>query len=184
MISSDELQPIVKGGREHFLVQRRDYVDRLIKVTIGPEFGFYPCCMPKAMYRDVCHWFSTAEALPLHYLRRLLLLNELFPRCDTRLVGFVSRGSMLHAVTTQLIAQGRPAEERYGEIRHWLKSQGFQLISAWTWFRAADGVAIFDVMEKNVMRCDDGATVPFDVIPIRCAGTFLDMMHAAALRMA
>lgn len=184
MISSDDLAPIVKGGREHSLIQQRDYLARLIKVTIGPEFGFYPCCLPKARYRDVCHWFSTMEALPLQYLRRMLLLNELFPRCDTRLVGFVARGATLHAVTTQLIAQGRPAEDRHGELRDWLASQGFVFISAWTWFRPSDRVALFDVMSKNVMRCDDGETVPFDVIPIRCEGTFLEMMHAAAERMA
>lgn len=183
LISSDDLVPIVRGGREHSLVKSRDYLDRLIKVTIGPEFGFYPCCLPKARYRDVCHWFSTIEALPLQYLRRMLLLNELFPRCDTRLVGFVSRGATLHAVTTQLIAQGRPAEDRYGELRDWFTYQGFVFISAWTWFRPTDGVALFDAMSKNVMRCDDGETVPFDVIPIRCEGTFLEMMHAAAERM-
>ena len=110
--------------------------------------------------------------------------NELFPRCDTRLVGFVSRGATLHAVTTQLIAQGRPAEDRYGELRDWFTSQGFVFISAWTWFRPSDGVALFDAMSKNVMRCDDGETVPFDVIPIRCEGMFLEMMHAAIERMA
>jgi hypothetical protein len=184
LIKPEDLPPQNKGGREHYLTEPLVPSDRLIKVTIGPEFGFYPCCLPKARYRDVCHWFSTMEALPLQYLRRMLLLNELFPRCDTRLVGFVSRGTTLHAVTTQLIAQGRPAEDRHGELRGWFTSQGFVFISAWTWFRPSDGVALFDAMSKNVMRCDDGETVPFDVIPIRCEGTFLEMMHAAAERMA
>jgi hypothetical protein len=45
-------------------------------------------------------------------------------------------------------------------------------------------VALFDVLEKNVMRCDDGEIVPFDVIPIRCEGTILEMMHSAVRRMA
>ncbi|MDB6139571.1 MAG: hypothetical protein JWO94_2643 [Verrucomicrobiaceae bacterium] len=173
-----------RGGREHSLVDPLSPSNRLLKVTIGPEFGFYPCCFPRAAYRDVCHWFSTIEATPLQYLRRLLLLNELFPRCHTRLVGFVSRGGQLHAVTSQLIAQGRPANDGVGEMRHWLLSQGFIFISAWTWFRPGDGVALFDVLEKNVMQCDDGETVPFDVIPIRCEGGFLDLMNAAVKRMA
>jgi hypothetical protein len=55
MMGSDDLGSIIKGGREHSLVQRRDYLDGIIKVTIGPEFGFYPCCFPRVMYRDVCH---------------------------------------------------------------------------------------------------------------------------------
>ena len=184
LIRPEDLPLQNKGGREHNLMEPLVLSDRLIKVTIGPEFGFYPCCFPKAMYRDVCHWFSTTQGMPLQYLRRMLLLNELFPRCDTRLVGFVSRGSTLHAVTTQLIAQGRPASDKTGEMRNWLAAQGFIFISAWTWFRPADGVALFDVMEKNVMRCDDDEMVPFDVIPIRCEGGFLDMMRAAAKRMA
>lgn len=173
-----------KGGREHSLVDPLEASDRLLKVTIGPEFGFYPCCFPKSAYRDVCHWFSTMEGTPLQYLRRLLLLNKLFPRCNTRLVGFVSRGEMLHAVTSQLIARGRPANDGVGEMRHWLLSQGFVFTSAWTWFRPRDGVALFDVLEKNVMKCDDGEIVPFDVIPIQCEGQFLDLMQAAAKRMA
>lgn len=126
--------------------------------------------------------FSTDIATPRQYFRRLRLLNELYPRCDTRLEGFVSRGDVLHAVTSQLIAKGRPAAGN--EIVSWLISEGFVFISAWTWFRPGDGVALFDVMEKNVMLCEDGAVVPFDVIPIRCEGRFLEMMHLAVQRMA
>ena len=39
-------------------------------------------------------------------------------------------------------------------------------------------------MSKNVMECDDGEVVPFDVIPLRCEGQFLGMMHAADARLA
>ena len=49
--------------------------------------------------------------------------------------------------------------------------------------RIKDGVALFDVMDKNVMKCDDGEIVSFDVIPIQCTGVFLEMMHAAVKRM-
>lgn len=183
MISADEVSHTIKGGREHLLIRTPRYLERLLKVTIGPEFGFYPCCHPRWAYRDVCHWFSTMEGQPNQYFRRLRLLNELFPRCNTRLVGFVSREKQLHPVTSQLIAQGRPANDAIGEMRSWLQSQGFVFISAWTWFRPDDHVALFDVMEKNVMRCDDGEIVPFDVIPIRCEGQFLEMMLAAMQRM-
>ena len=172
----------LRGGREHHLVDPQTESDRLVKVTIGPEFGFYAACLPQSQYRDVCHWFTTVEALPLQYFRRLLLLNELFPRCHTRLAGFVWSGSRLHALTAQLIAQGRPASLH--EISVWLQGLGYHFISAWTWFHPESGVALFDVLEKNVMRCDDGEIVPFDVIPIRCEGTFLEMMHSAARRMA
>jgi len=109
LISEQNLPRIVKGGREHDLVQSRECLDRIVKVTIGPEFGFYAACLPKSRYRDVCHWFTTVEGTPLQYFRRLLLLNELFPRCHTRLAGFIATEKRLHAVTAQLIAQGRPA---------------------------------------------------------------------------
>lgn len=61
-----------QGGREHHLVEALCAARRLVKVTIGPEFGFYAACLPKSRYRDVCHWFTTIEATPLQYLRRLL----------------------------------------------------------------------------------------------------------------
>ncbi len=171
----------LRGGREHWLVNPLIESDRIVKVTIGPEFGFYPACLPKSRYRDVCHWFTTVEGMPLQYLRRLLLLNELFPRCHTRLAGFIVTKDRLHAVTAQLIAQGRPAS--LAEISTWMLENGFRFISAWTWFRPDDGVALFDVLEKNVMHCVDGEIVPFDVIPIRCEGESLEMMHAALQRM-
>lgn len=174
------LEPRIKGGREHFLVQSRTLLLGVIKVTIGPGFGYYPCCFPSQQWRDVCHWFSTRKATPLEYFERLLLLNEIFPRCDTQLLGFMDRGESLHAVTAQLIARGRPAE--IGESVAWLIGEGYSFISSATWFRAADGVALFDVMGKNVMLCDDGAMVPFDVIPIRCKDNFLEMMRAAEIR--
>lgn len=181
LFDANLLSKRLRGGREHHLVDPQTESDRLVKVTIGPEFGFYAACLPKSQYRDVCHWFTTVEALPSQYFRRLLLLNELFPRCHTRLTGFVWSGR-LHALTAQLIAQGRPAALQ--EITAWLQGRGFQFISAWTWFHPESGVALFDVLEKNVMRCDDGEMVPFDVIPVRCEGGFLQMMHDAVCRMA
>lgn len=153
----------------------------MIKVTLGPEFGYYPCCFPRQQFRDVCNWFSTRKATPLEYFERLLLLNELYPRCETQLLAFVDRGESLHAVTAQLIARGRPAT--VNEITVRLAAEGFRMMAAWTWFRPADRVALFDVMDKNVMLCDDGAMVPFDVIPIRCEGEFLEMMQAAEARL-
>jgi len=181
IISADDLPHIIKGGREHSLVPMRDYLGRIVKITIGPEFGFRPACIPRSQYRDVCHWFTTIEATPLEYFCRLLLLNEQFPRCHTRLAGFVWSGSRLHAVTAQMIAQGRPAGVL--ETCSWLTGLGYRFISSSTWFHPESGVALFDVLDKNVMLCDDGEMVPFDVIPIRCEGVFLRMMHDAVRRM-
>lgn len=182
VIGQSSLPGFFRGGREHHLADPLAEASRLVKITIGPEFGFYPQCFPNAVYRDVSHWFATTEATPLEYFRRLLLLNELFPRCHTRLLGFVLHGGVLNALTAQLIARGQPASDAHGEIRNWLGALGFRFICAWTWFRPADGIALFDVLEKNVMRCDDGEIVPFDVIPIRCEGQFLEMMNQAAAR--
>ena len=181
VLSSDAIEPFVAGGREHDLIRTRAILNRVIKITIGPNFGFYPCCFPKQQFRDVANWFSTREGTLKEYCERLLLLNALFPRCDTQLLGFVNRPQKLHAITAQWIAQGRPAQN--AEIRAWLLSEGFVFIAAWTWFRPSDGVALFDVMEKNVMLCTDGVIVPFDVIPIQCDGQMLEMMEAAVARL-
>ena len=181
LVEAALFEPRIKGGREHYLVKTPEFLQRLIKVTIGPEFGYYPCCFPRQQFRDVCNWFSTRTATPLEYCERLLLLNELFPRCETQLIGLVDRGDSLHAVTAQLIARGHPAAHH--RMIAWLNASGFVMIAAWTWFRPADGVALFDVMAKNVMHCDDGEMVPFDVIPLRCEGVFLEMMHAAEARL-
>ena len=181
VIAYASLPLLNKGGREHYIVDPVETCGHIFKVTIGPEFGYYPCCFPNQQWRDVCNWFSTRKATPLEYFERLLLLNELFPRGDTQLLGFTDRHESLHAVTAQLIARGRPAA--IGEMVAWLTGEGFTFISLATWFRAADGVALFDVLDKNVMLCDDGAMVPFDVIPIRCEGDFLTMMRAAEARM-
>ena len=182
LIEPTQIPPRFQGGREHHLIDPQSASDRIVKITIGPEFGFYATCLPRSQYRDVCNWFTTIEATPQQYFQRLLLLNELYPRCHTRLAGFVWSGRRLHAVTAQLIAQGRPAS--LNEISQWMHERGFRFISAWTWFNPQSGIALFDVFEKNVMLCGDGEIVPFDVILVRCEGVFLEMMHAAVARMA
>lgn len=181
LLPESAVEPRVKGGREHALIKSSAYPERVLKITIGPEFGYIPVCHPKRQFRDVCHWFSTETGLPSQYFQRLRLLNELFPRCETQLAGFVSRRESLHAITAQRIAWGQPADAN--RISSWLLSQGFIFISAWTWFRPTDQIALFDVMEKNVMECGDPDLVPFDVIPLRCEGLFLEMMLAAVERL-
>jgi hypothetical protein len=104
LLPESAVEPRVKGGREHTLVKCPSYQERLLKITIGPEFGYIPVCFPKRQFRDVCHWFSTDTGLPSQYFQRLCLLNERFPRCDTQLAGFVSRDASLHAITAQRIA--------------------------------------------------------------------------------
>ena len=181
LIREENLPTLHKGGREHHTLDPQTAGGWIYKITIGPEFGYIPVCHPKRQFRDVCHWFSTETGLPSQYFQRLLLLNELFPRCETQLAGFVSRGESLHAITAQRIAWGQPADAN--RISSWLLSHGFLFMSAWTWFRPTDQIALFDVMEKNVMECGDPDLVPFDVIPLRCEGLFLEMMLAAVERL-
>jgi hypothetical protein len=181
LIQKESLPDLHKGGREHHTLDPQTASAWIYKITIGPEFGYIPICYPKRQFRDVCHWFSTETGLPSQYFQRLQLLNALFPRCETQLAGFVSRGESLHAITAQRIAWGHPADSN--RISSWLLSQGFVFISAWTWFRPADRVALFDVMEKNIMECGDPDLVPFDVIPLRSEGQFLEMMQAAVERL-
>ncbi len=128
------LEPCIKGGREHLVVQSRILLQRLAKITIGPGFSYYPCCFPNQQWRDVCNRFSTRKATALEYFERLLLLNELFPRGDTQLLGFTDRDESLHAVRAQLIARGRPAA--IGEMVVWLTGEGSCFATTARWFRS------------------------------------------------
>lgn len=182
----DELKDA--GTREHFLFHRDEEPDRIFKITKGPGFGVFPAALTNALgIRPVRYWFADRAASPREYLRRLWLSNlemmshlgrEAYPVL-TRLEGFVMREGKLQIVVSQPIFEGVPATET--EIAGWFRMHGFEFLRAYTWFRQADGLAVFDTWRDNIMVCK-GQIVPFDVIPIHTEGVLLESMKAAAIK--
>lgn len=175
--------------REHLLFRPAHAEDRIFKLTKGPGFGLYPRCVPKAFYRQNCrYWFEDHAGTPLQYLKRLSLSNsELMGHLDpqeypelNRLEGLVRTGETFRMVTSQPFFDGVPPS--VVEIANWFKDRGFTFIAEYTWFRESDRLAVFDTWEKNLMLVD-GEIVPFDVIPIRAEGLFLQKLQEAAKRM-
>jgi len=182
----DELKDA--GTREHLLFHRDEEPDRIFKITKGPGFGVFPAALTKALgSRSVRYWFADRAASPWEYLRRLWLSNlEMMSHLDcddfpvlTRLEGFVMRDDNLQIVISQPIFEGVPATET--DIAGWFTMHGFDFVRAYTWFRQADGLAVFDTWHDNVMVCK-GQIVPFDVIPIHTKGVLLESMKAAAIK--
>lgn len=179
------------GTREHLLFDLEEEPDRIFKITKCPGFGIQPAIRSGAIKRgaDIRYWFEDRDATPLEYLQRLLLIDQDLTKhlsrtqypIINRLEGFVRSRGNLQIVTSQPIFVGEPATVL--EIKAWFESQGFQYVKAWTWFRANDGLVVFDALGDNVMKCD-GIMVPFDTIPLIATGNMADALHAAMSRLA
>lgn len=175
--------------REHLLFRPAHAGDRIFKLTKGSGFGLYPRCFPKAFYRKNCrYWFEDHAGTPLQYLKRLSLSNsELMSHLDpgkypelNRLEGFMKTRGSFRIVTSQPFFVGVPPS--VVEIANWFRDRGFAFIAEYTWFRENDHLAVFDTWEKNLMIVGDDI-VPFDVIPIRAEGLFLEKLQEAEQRM-
>lgn len=174
--------------REHLLFRPTHAGDRIFKLTKEKGFGLYPRCDPKAFYRGNCrYWFKDHAGTPLQYLRRLSLSNtELMGHLDpqkypelNRLEGFVKTRETFRIATSQPFFDGVPPS--VVEISDWFRDQGFAFIAEYTWFRESDHLAVFDTWEKNLMIVGDDIA-PFDVIPIRAEGLFLEKLQEAKIR--
>ena len=112
---------------------------------------------------------STSGTLPIEYLERLLLQNELVPHLN-RLEGIIDQGDDLVIVTSQPRFDIVPVTQE--EIDAWFVAQGFEKITPCGYYRAEDNLGVFDAHAKNLVRFED-TLIPFDVIPCRPAGGFL-----------
>jgi len=175
LLTLDQLpETAVRGGQEHDIFHDLRG-DRYFKVTRSGIFGLTPgieLCMVSTS--EDARRFHLWEATPLEYLERLALHNELVaglnalegilqqPDGDLAIVTSQPRFD-LHVVTQE-------------EIDDWFLSLGFQKLTEAGFYRAADNVGIFDAHEKNVIRAT-GALIPFDVIPCRPRGGFLNFIE-------
>lgn len=110
------------------------------------------------------------NALPLQYLERLLLQNEVFGD-DIRLEGLWQDGEGWHIVTSQSDIAGRPAT--LDEIRVGMKEFGFRELP-WRGIGYENSLAfqfgdifVWDVHPANMVMTAAGLLVPIDVILMR-----------------
>lgn len=117
--------------------------------------------------------FQLWEATPIEYLERLLLQNELVPGLN-RLEGVIDQGEADVAIVT---SQPRfdIVPVTLAEIDVWFAAQGFQKVTPCGYYRTEDNLGIFDAHAKNVVRFED-TLIPFDVIPCRPSGGFLQFI--------
>lgn len=159
------LQHVEPGGREHDLTFDPDS-QTWLKFTRPSNAGFHIEFDPDRAR------FTVSPGLPLEYLERLLIQNQLFGDLTT----FVGVGGTLHRpriITRQrrVVGDGAPEAEiiqlmvdilGFAPLPRHL-SVGYQ--NALAFIR--DDFAVFDLRPANVVKTYDGILVPIDVIPVR-----------------
>lgn len=174
--------------REHDVFHHAADPGRIYKITKGAGWGIFPASLATTRHKPVRYWFEDRPASPLEYFQRLLLSNtHLMHELDrdeypvlNRLEGFVRANGRLQTVTSQPVFVGSPANP--SQMAAWFQKRGFHHIRAWTWFRPADGLAVFDAYMDNVMDCEN-QLVPFDVIPLLAEGALREALQAAVARL-
>ena len=173
MLSQSDLPPkVVRGGQEHD-VYHDEATDRYFKVTRDGIFGLSPGIDLALVSSDMdSRRFQLWEASPIEYLERLLLQNELVPGLN-RLEGVIDQGDDLAIVTSQPRFDIVPVT--LAEIDAWFAAQGFEKVTPCGYYRAEDNLGVFDAHAKNLVRFED-TLIPFDVIPCRPDGGFLQFI--------
>jgi len=159
----EDLQPLKEGGREHDLTFIEEGASWL-KFTKPMAAGYvvsFDSGLP-----------ALEPALPLEYLDRLILQNELF--ADT--VAFAGVGGTRlqpRIITRQPHIPGEGAT-RDEIISMMVESLGFRLLPerfsvgyAESLAFVRDDVAVFDLRPANVVRMSDGVVAIIDAIPTR-----------------
>lgn len=159
----DGLQPAVEGGREHDITHDAPS-GSCLKLTkpakaayvVNFELG-YPTLVP---------------ALPLEYLKRQSLHNEIFAD-DIRFVGVADLPFYRRIVTRQTHICGKAASWEQ-IIRLMVDTLGFRKLrhnygigheDSYAFIR--DDVAVFDMRPANVILEESGLIMPIDSIPVR-----------------
>lgn len=174
LLTPDRLPVIpLRGGQEHDLFHDTA-TDRYYKVTRDGVFGLSPGIeLALVSSGEDARRFHLWEATPLEYLERLALHNELVPGLN-RLEGVLWQADGdLAIVTSQPRFDIVPVTE--AEIDAWFEAQGFGKITRSAYYREADNLGVFDAHDKNVIRAGE-LLVPFDVIPCRPSGGFLEFI--------
>jgi len=116
-----------------------------------------------------------ASALPLEYMGRLMLQNDIFS--DTlRFVGIGGEPGERRIITRQNIVVGRPASWEeitsmmvedlgFNKLRH---NHGIGYDDSYAFVR--DDAVVFDMRPANVFTTEEGVVIPVDCIPVKLPG--------------
>ena len=162
----DGLLPAFAGGAEH-------------DVTFDPETGtVLKFTKPERAAYVVNFDLGTpkmASALPLEYMGRLMLQNDIFS--DTlRFVGIGGEPGERRIITRQNIVVGRPASWEeitsmmvedlgFNKLRH---NHGIGYDDSYAFVR--DDAVVFDMRPANVFTTGEGVVIPVDCIPVKLPG--------------
>jgi hypothetical protein len=173
----ENLQPLKEGGREHDLT----YVEKgafWLKFTKPAAAGYvvsFESGIP-----------ALEPALPLEYLARLILQNELFADSVT-FVGVAGTRQWPRIVTRQPHLRGEGAT-REEIISMMIDGLGFRLLPARfsvgyadSLAFARDDAAVFDLRPANVVRTQEGVIAPIDAIPVRLDPTARAILAGATI---
>lgn len=190
-IPEANLKELLLGGTEHDVERIGDPVTHVRRVTkpthekAGTGYGFTPVA------KGGLHLGPASLAV---YLRRLLLLNEIFPEVEMTLEGFIQTPERIEAVTLQSYVPGRLLDDLASEIgkqevkqliERWFMKRGFakmylpdQVGPSYAWYRATDNTALFDAKPANLIEWH-GHLFPIDVNPSRPTGELLRVIRAS-----
>lgn len=190
-ISEANLKELLLGGTEHDVERVGDPVTHVRRVTkptdekAGRGYGFTPVA------KGGLHLGPASLSV---YLRRLLLLNEIFPEVAMSLEGFIQTPQRIEVVILQSYVPGRLLGDLASEIgkqevkqliEHWFIRRGFVKIylpnhvgPSHAWYRAEDNTALFDAKPANLIEWH-GHLFPIDVNPARPTGALLRVIRAA-----
>ncbi len=163
-----------RGGQEHDIALDGD---RVLKATRNGIFGLTPG-LELSLISGIGdnRRFHLWEATPMEYLERLWLQNRLVPGLNS-LEGILAEEEQDGEIAI-VIAQPRfdfhPVTQP--EIDAWFADKGFRKITASGYYRAGDNLGVFDAHDRNVLRFERDL-IPFDVIPCRPGGGFLQFIE-------
>lgn len=157
------LQPLREGGREHDVTFLGD-ADQWLKFTKPAAAGYVVSFESGSP--------ALKPALPLEYLERLALQNELFAD-SVSFVGVGGDRKQPRIITRQPHLAGEAATRE--EIISMMVSElGFRLLPERYSVGYADSLAflrddvvVFDLRPANVVRTSEGLIAPIDAIPAR-----------------
>ena len=138
------------------IYQSADGADRIFKVTHPGQAGL--CLTTKIIGGEP--QVAQTSATPLDYLRRFILVNEVFGDA-VRFEGVID-GDLPSMVISQPKLEGTLPEAP--AINAELKQLGFHRTDLLMWYRPEDGIALGDTKRANFLQTPDGTVLPIDVL--------------------
>ena len=158
-----------RGGEEHRIWPAADR-RRIFKATYAGAFGFSAVCNEATGWQP-----ELTGGLPLEYLERLLLQNQIFGDA-IRLEGVAVEAGGAVLVTSQPTLIGQPVEA--AEFIEFMRRLWFQPLrglslgnpGSLAFYRDLDEVAAFDAHPANFVKDHEGIILPIDLILVRADG--------------